>query len=69
LVARIGALFRARPAQSYTAESADDADESSAVLAGISLGRALLITAGPANHGIAFAKDLAHWDDLSCGRG
>jgi hypothetical protein len=56
----IRVLFFALIAVFYPAKRADDADERSAIRARVALGRALLVPAGPANHRIAFTKDLAH---------
>ena len=64
LVARVGSLFLALLTVDYAAKRADDADEGAAIRARISFGRALLIAAGPANHRVAFAEDLAHSDGL-----
>ena len=59
-VARIGALFLALATKNDAAKSADDADERTTVVAGVTLGRALLVAAGTANHRIAFTEDRAH---------
>jgi hypothetical protein len=61
LVARGGIFFVALFTHYYAAEGADDADEGSAIGAGVSFGRALLVVAGPANHRITFAEILAHY--------
>jgi hypothetical protein len=63
-VAGVDSLFLALPAEDDPSERANDADESPAVIAGIALGGALLVVAGPANHRVAFAEDLAHSGDL-----
>jgi hypothetical protein len=60
LVTWVGPFFLALPAEDNSAERADDADERPAVVAGISFRCALLVAAGPANHRVAFAEDLAH---------
>jgi len=44
----------------YPAKRANDADEGAAIRARVAFGRTLLVPAGPANHRIAFTKDLAH---------
>jgi hypothetical protein len=49
------AQLLAVPASDDAAERADDADERSAILAGITLRCTLLIAAGSANHRITFA--------------
>jgi hypothetical protein len=64
---RIRAPLFALPAYLYTAECANDADEGPAIPAGVAFRRALLVVAGPANHRVAFAEDLAHSGD--CGGG
>jgi hypothetical protein len=57
---RLGTFLAARLAKRYSAEVADDADESAAVRAWIAFGRALLITAGTAHHQIFFAQIFRH---------
>lgn len=67
LVALCAALFsvlpRAFAAENNAAKSADDANESSAVRAGIALGRSLFVVAGAADHCILFAESLGHQRD------
>ena len=64
LGSRIRALLFALLAELYAAECADDADECPAITAGVAFRGALLVVAGPANHRVAFAEDLAHSDGL-----
>jgi hypothetical protein len=59
LITRGGGLLFAFPAEDDATEGANDADERPAVVAGITFGRPLLVAAGPANHRVAFAEDLA----------
>jgi len=53
-----GNLLFALAAVNDSPERADDADESAALNAGISLGGALLVLAKPADHRIAFAENV-----------
>ena len=61
LVTGASALLFALTAEDDASECANDADECSTVITGIPFGSALLVTAGSANHRVAFAEDLAHW--------
>src|ERR1700686_1849311 len=63
LVTSGNALLFAFTAEDYAPERANDADECPAVVTGITFGGALLVCAGPANHSVAFAEDLAHLGD------
>jgi hypothetical protein len=57
---RLGTFRSARLAKRDSAEVANDADESSAIRARITFGRALLVTTGAAHHQIFFAQILRH---------
>ena len=60
LVARVSPSLFAFLAEDYAPECANDADECPAVVTGIPFGGTLLVAAGPANHRVTFAEDLAH---------
>jgi hypothetical protein len=64
LGSRISAALFALLAELSASECADDADKSPTVPARVPFRRALLVVAGPANHRVAFAEDLAHSGDL-----
>jgi hypothetical protein len=63
LVTSGNALLFAFTAEDDAPERANDADECPAVVTRITFGGALLVAAGPANHSVAFAEDLAHLGD------
>ncbi|MFL5489361.1 MAG: hypothetical protein ACJ8AJ_12860, partial [Gemmatimonadaceae bacterium] len=60
LTAGFGNLLLTFPAIGHAAERANDADKRPAIHARITFGRALLVEAGPANHRVTLAQDLAH---------